>query len=316
VLLKNGAAYFLPPLPGGITATGEQESIIASNGAKAALAYPARWAGLQPSVTPVSMSFSNGLALAGYQATRLMPGQPMTVTLYWQRRQPLSADVQLFTQILDRNGIAIAAIHDWPLHGVYRVRAWLPDEVVPLSYTLNIPADAPPGPYRLIAGVFDIIHQDRVRLLTGEDVATVATLKIPLAPTNSRPAQILSADFGDAIHLAGYTLDATAGELRLSLFWQAGKPPDADYTVFVHVVDANGNIAAQSDSQPLNGQYPTSIWSAGETVVDERTLPVSAGTYQVFVGLYRFETGGRLPVALNGERVTDDRLLLAEATAP
>jgi 4-amino-4-deoxy-L-arabinose transferase-like glycosyltransferase len=313
VVLKQGTAYFFPPLPGGVQLLGSPRVIPASNGVAAAIVYPARWTGTQPTVTPVSIaSFADRLELVGYHATELAPGQPVMVTLYWRRRQSLPADVQLFTQILDRNGNAIAAIHDWPLHGVYRVRAWQQDEVMPLSYTLNIPPDASPGPYRLIAGVFDILGHDRVPLQTGEDVATVATLKLPLPAANAQPAQLFSAKFGDTIQLSGYTLTPAADGLHLDLFWQATATPDFDYTVFVHVVNANGEIVAQSDSQPLNGQYPTSIWSPGEIVVDERFIRLVPGTHQIFVGLYRWDTGERLPAVMDGERAAEDRVLLQE----
>lgn len=310
VLLKDRTAYFLPPLPGSIQITGEAGQIRASNGVIAANTYPALWLGQRPAVMAASASFANGLDLVGYQATALAPGQPVTVTLYWRRRQPLPADVQLFTQILDRDGNAVAAIHDWPLHGVYRVRAWQDDEVVPLSYTLNIPPGATPGPYRLIAGVFDVLQNNRIPSSTGEEVATVARLKIPLPVTAAQPAQRLSVRFGETIQLSGYTLTPTAGGLRLSLFWQAMAAPDFDYTVFVHVVNAKGEIVGQSDSAPLAGQYPTSIWSPGETIVDERLIPVVSGDDQVFVGLYRLDTGERLPAVVNGTRAAEDRVLL------
>ena len=316
VLLKNGTAYFLPPLPGGLNRVSTPRLIIAGNGLPVATLTQARWLAPPLSITPASASFANGLDLVGYQADSLAPGQPLTVTLYWQPRQRIAAETQLFTQVLDRNGNAIAAIHDWPLNGVYRVSAWRPGEVIPLTYTFAIPAEAAPGPYRLAAGAFDLAHQERALLTTGDDLAIAGTLKIPIPPNNLTPAQWLNVAFGDSIRLAGYTLASTTDSLHLSLFWQAAAAPEADYTVFVHVVDANGVITAQSDSQPLNGQYPTSIWSAGETVVDERTIPVASGAYQVFIGLYRWDTGERLPVVLNGERAADDQLLLAEVTVP
>jgi hypothetical protein len=89
-----------------------------------------------------------------------------------------------------------------------------------------------------------------------------------------------------------------------------------DYTVFVHVVDTLGKIAGQSDSEPLGGGYPTSIGSPGETIVDERTISVPSGEYQVFAGLYRLESGERLPVRLRGATVTDDRLSLGSVRVP
>jgi len=310
VLLKNGVAYFLPPLPASIEPAGNPYPIFARNGVVAAYAFPARWAGRQPQIKPTSASFQNGLDLVGYYTTDLLPGQPITITLYWQPRYPLPDDIQIFTQILDRNGGIVAGIHDWPLHGVYRAHAWRPGEVIPLSYRFAIPADTPAGAYQLITGVFDLIHQTRVPTVTGEDAATVATFKIPLAPDPSTPAHTLDAHLGNAIRLSGYTLEAAPGGLQAALYWQARATPEADYTVFVHVVDAAGNIVAQSDSQPLDGQYPTSIWSLGEIIVERRIIQAPPGDYQVFVGLYRWETLERLPVTLNGQRLPDDRLLL------
>jgi hypothetical protein len=87
--------------------------------------------------------------------------------------------------------------------------------------------------------------------------------------------------------------------LRLTLYWQAVARPTADYTVFAHVRDATGETIAQQDSPPVGGNYPTSLWDAGEIVKDELVIPleqVKAGRYEVVVGLYDFATGARLSV--------------------
>jgi 4-amino-4-deoxy-L-arabinose transferase-like glycosyltransferase len=316
VLLKNGTAYFLPPLPGSLVALGATQAITASNGVLAATSFMARWAGATPAITPVSASFANGLDLVGYHATELAPGRPITVTLYWQPRQPVPDDVQLFTQIIDRNENVVAAVHDWPLHGAYRVRAWTPGQIMPLSYRFDIPANAAPGPYRLITGEFDLLQQKRVALVSGGDRAIVGVLKIPLPPGTTAPAQTLDARLGDVIRLQGYTLETTTSGVRVHLFWQALQTPPADFTVFVHLVDAAGNLVAQADAQPWQGQYPTSIWSPGEAVGDTIEVPVAAGEYRVFVGLYQVETLERLGVVVNGESQPDDRLLLGVVKVP
>lgn len=316
VLLKKGVAYFLPPLTEGVNLYGEIDSIYASNGVLVATALNGVGSGQQPNVSSAAADFSNGLEVVGYQAGPLIPGRPVTVTVYWRTRQPLVNDVQIFTQLLDRNGNAIAAIHDWPLHGVYRPRVWPSDEVVSLSYRLNVPPDAVSGAYQLATGVFDIVQNRRVLLSSGEDIATLAPLKIPLPTSHIQPAQLMTADFGESIQLTGYTLAANSGSLTLDLFWRASERIDFDYTVFIHVVDDNDIIVAQADSQPVQGTYPTSIWSPGETITDQHSLIMPAGHYRVFIGLYRWDTGERLVASLNGERVVDDRLLLGEITMP
>jgi hypothetical protein len=75
---------------------------------------------------------------------------------------------------------------------------------------------------------------------------------------------------------------------------------DGDYSVFVHLRNAEGVTVAQRDTQPLDGLYPTSQWRVGETVAQplEFGLPddLADGTYALYIGLYRLDTLTRLPV--------------------
>ena len=317
VLLKEGTAYFLPPLPGSIAPLSDQQSPVqASNGVLVANAFPARWQGVAPQPTPLRASFANGLDLIGYQAGELISGQPLSLTLYWQPAGTIQDDVEVFVQLLDKNQQAVAGINSWPLHGAYRIRAWHPDEIMPLTYSLPIPSDLLAGPYRLIVGTFDLTQHRRIPLRTGEDQQVLATLKVALPPDDRIPEITSAVNFGDHIELSGYTLSPTADGLGLTLFWKALDTPAADYTSFVHVVNTAGEIVAQSDAQPLQGQYPTSIWIPGEKVVDDRILTVPPGAYQVYVGWYRTDTQERLPLVSNEEATADGRYLLGELTLP
>lgn len=315
-LLKDGNAYLLPPLPGSVEPTGPREPLRATNGALAAHVFPARWRGTLPEMSGESASFSNGLDLAGHHVGDLVAGEPLTVTLYWRPRSRIEQDVQVFVQLLDRKDQAMLGVHDWPTHGAYRIRAWEPGEIVPLTYRLPIPADLAPGPYRLVCGIVDLESQARIPLASGEEYTTVAAGKIALPASQDVPGRSISASFGDEIELTGYTLSPRASGLEVRLFWKASAVPRTDYTVFVHLVDATDRLAAQSDAQPLDGAYPTSIWNPGETVADERLVPAPAGQYRVYVGLYRWDTLERLPAVLGGEPVPEERLLLGSITIP
>ena len=110
--------------------------------------------------------------------------------------------------------------------------------------------------------------------------------------------------FGEAIRLADYEAptEARRGEsFAVRLTWESLAPIDDDLIAFVHVLDADGNLAAQSDSQPMNGAYPTSQWSPGDRVVYavQLTIPADApsGAYRLRIGLYRWPSLERLPVA-------------------
>ncbi|MGD2206226.1 MAG: glycosyltransferase family 39 protein [Anaerolineae bacterium] len=142
-------------------------------------------------------------------------------------------------------------------------------------------------------------------------------------------------DLGDRVRLLGYTLDAehalpggsaqlTAGDtLLLTLHWQALAPMEKRYTVFTHLLDADGQIRAQMDSEPQGGGLPTDRWAVGQIVQDNYALTVAddtpPGPHVLEVGMYLLETLERLSVRDpdTGESL-GDRVLLGtiEVTAP
>ena len=73
-----------------------------------------------------------------------------------------------------------------------------------------------------------------------------------------------------------------------------------NFTQFVHIRNEYGETVAQADFEPLNGQYPTTLWKPGETVVDVVDIPIPAdlpfGEYRVLAGLYQWDTLERIPV--------------------
>ena len=85
----------------------------------------------------------------------------------------------------------------------------------------------------------------------------------------------------------------------MTLTWQVENPFDSDYTVFIQAWDAKtGDYAIGFDGPPVQGNYPTSLWSPGEVIVDTHPLDPSAlspGTYDLIAGLYNPATSERLP---------------------
>jgi hypothetical protein len=119
----------------------------------------------------------------------------------------------------------------------------------------------------------------------------------------------LDIQLGSNILLRGYQTDnqsVWSGQiLNLSLDWQALEQPDRNYKVFVQLLNPEGQLVAQRDSQPLDGFRPTSTWHPDEEITDRcglllpDTLP--SGVYQLVTGMYDSETGQRLKVS--GESV-------------
>ena len=127
----------------------------------------------------------------------------------------------------------------------------------------------------------------------------------------------MSVMLGTQIVLAGYDVKYQKSNLKsqevvLNLYWQALREMNENYTVFVHLVDGSGTVRSQKDSAPVNDTYPTSLWQPGEFVTDAYKLPVPPdlppGEYTIRVGMYLAETGARLPVAGNGDRVELEKI--------
>jgi hypothetical protein len=138
-------------------------------------------------------------------------------------------------------------------------------------------------------------------------------------PQIRRIGHPLALRLGDELELAGYDLrpanPAPGSTLHLTLYWRPAGQITADYTVFAHLLCADGQVCSQVDSQPLKGAYPTSRWHEDGIVQDDYDLPVPAGQpagpYQVEAGMYLLQTGQRLPItSAGGKRLDQDRILL------
>jgi hypothetical protein len=92
--------------------------------------------------------------------------------------------------------------------------------------------------------------------------------------------------------------------LELDLYWRAGagSPAVKDYVVFAQLLAADGQLVAQSDTQPASGQRPTRSWLPGEIISDHHTLRFNdkgyGGAATLIVGFYDSETLARVAPAV------------------
>ncbi|HAL61915.1 MAG TPA: hypothetical protein DCP08_05845 [Chloroflexi bacterium] len=128
------------------------------------------------------------------------------------------------------------------------------------------------------------------------------------------PREVL---FGDRIRFLGYNLlnsEVEAGDiLPLTLFWEALKPVEERYKVFIHLLDAQNHIVGQRDAEPGGGANITTTWQEGEMIVDNYGVLILPGTppgdYRVEMGMYSLRSGERLPTK-EGEEEPGNRILL------
>jgi hypothetical protein len=155
-------------------------------------------------------------------------------------------------------------------------------------YVRNVQWDTPWPPFDQFYGPEVPLHVVRIH---GVDYAWIYRVPPPVA-------QPIEADFGPELHLRG--LEAVAqiqrGQtLTYRLFWKTNTVPSRDYTVFAHLIGADGRRYAQSDLP-----YPTSNWGAYRYVTSDLALGLPAdlppGTYRLVIGLYDPQNGQRLPL--------------------
>jgi hypothetical protein len=129
------------------------------------------------------------------------------------------------------------------------------------------------------------------------------------------PRRSLDAVWADQVALSAIRLvDVAPGSrARVVLWWHTLRRPDRDYSAFVHLVDASGQIVAQFDKLPLNPFYPMRAWPPRTDQRDVYPLKVPEdadldGAW-LAIGLYNARNGRRLAVRV-GEQPVGDHLQL------
>ncbi|HLV36472.1 MAG TPA: glycosyltransferase family 39 protein [Spirillospora sp.] len=114
------------------------------------------------------------------------------------------------------------------------------------------------------------------------------------SPVEPAIAHTGSAQFGQAITLEGYTLSSPTvrpGDvLQVRLDWRTDTKLDTRYKVFVQLLDEEGRLAAQRDSEPGSGLALTTTWQPGAVIKDHHALIIpdnlSPANYTLIIGLY------------------------------
>ena len=258
---------------------------------------------LTESDLPPLISLDDGLADAGLRLLGLtvvpetaVAGGPVDITLYWQADVP-APDVELLVQVWSLSGELLYQRQAPPAKENYPPDLWQPGDIVRDPYRWH------PDPDKTLA------YYVTVTIMTdGEQVGMLAS------PALFRHTAVLDPDaipnpvsykLGDLAELIGYELT----EDTLTLYWRALGETEQDYTVFTHVLDAEGNLLRQVDSPPADNAYPTRYWQPGDVIVDVREI--GAGYGRVLVGLYSLVDGARLVVVDEvGTAVPDNAIVL------
>ena len=272
-----------------------------------AYAPPPTVAAVPESAVPVGLDY-DGLEIVAVETNHdaVEWNDRVNVTVYLQANQPLQRNTSLYLHALGRNVGGdyqlLGKIDTWPGGGALPASFMQPGVIYRDSYSILLknPADLPTM-IRVAVGA-GIFGGDTYTLLNGvlPDGTEQTSAVVPdgaaypvdfagcdaLAP--SQPSA--EATVGGFAHLWAAAPDREGRTIRVSLVWDRIDATPTDWTVFVHLVGPTGDVVAQADSPPLNGDYPTSIWLAPCQFEDVHTIDLSddlePGTYTVLVGMY------------------------------
>lgn len=243
---------------------------------------------------PEPLWVADGLQLTavGQDRSQASGGQTVLVSLEWQVTVPPAPDVPPRLQLVLGEQVVV----DVPLGSYYPISQWRAGDIVLEHTLLPLPADVAAG-----TAVLSLeISGRRIPIGQLQIGASDHTFTPPDALTP------LAAQFGDIARLVGFDLPqptVTVGEpVPVTLYWQAGGgfSPTA-YTVFAHMLAADGRLIGQHDAPPANGERPTTGWVAGEYITDPHLMAFRQAGYTgpvtISVGLYDPATGVRLTMA-------------------
>ena len=158
------------------------------------------------------------------------------------------------------------------------------------------------------------------------DYSRLCLYSIQDLPGPREPERITQLDLGHGIGLVGYDLHSNTSpvglipgdDLRFSLLWQASGVPDADFKVFVQLLDDQGKLVWQVDRPPVDGFRPTSSWKTGERIRDNYGMLIPAdltpGHYRLIAGMYNPLNQQRLEITDTDGNAIGDYVELSDIT--
>jgi hypothetical protein len=211
----------------------------------------------------------------------------------------------------------VGKLDAYPNRGLFATRECGPGTIFADTYRIPIRSDeARPSLLRVQVGLRDF--EAKTELTASVGTLIFAAGKLGPSESSVEPQHPADWRFGDVISLFGHTVELeenAVDRVTLRLFWRSLAAPPEAYTVFVHLLNQQEELVSQSDGQPVDGDYPTDWWSAGEVIVDDHSLSLPPespeGEYHFAIGLYRLADGTRVPVTdAAGNVQRDGRIVL------
>jgi hypothetical protein len=276
---------------------------------------------------PLNLKLPEGVNWVGYSYSpdRIPPGGGVHVTFFMEATQPFTQPYNIVVEVISPlDGAAWARRTITPSEAL--MEWWQAGGAIAERIVMTTTPDISVGAYRLDAHVVKPRSGTRLPFYRGDDTSpldriTLGYVVVPwhddVALDRARPVE---ADFGDQIRLLGFEAQdhlSPGAEYDVTLYWEALRPPDDEYIIFVHLLNTEGQVVANHDGPPMGGQYTTRAWIPGEVVPDVHSLALGSdsppGTYRLQVGMYNWPAMERLPVWDSQGVEQTDRVLILQS---
>jgi hypothetical protein len=117
---------------------------------------------LFPGLTKVEVTFADEIELRGYAIEgNARPGGQIQIRYAWRAHTHPQAIYAVFNHLVTADGTIVAQADGWPQQGRMLTTQWQPGEYIEDVYKLDIPKEAPAGPYTLLVGMYDAATGER-----------------------------------------------------------------------------------------------------------------------------------------------------------
>ena len=239
----------------------------------------------------------------------------------WEAREAPPRNYIFYVHVVDQELNALGKRDTHTGLGNYPTSLWQKGRAFCETYRVPLDTSNLVGPQiaDVVVGFYEAEERDPLPAYTAEgaelDYVVVDKIKIsrPEASAEERAPISPIAAFDEGLRLQSFAWSATTARpgdtVTLRVRWRAGGPLARSYTVFAHLLNANGALLAQDDHLPLQGRYPTDFWGKGEVIGDEHTfrvpLDAAEGPTSLLLGLYDLSDGQRLPRLDGGDKWPD-----------
>ena len=261
--------------------------------------------------TEHDLIWDDRIALVGTAVSprQVSAGESIGVTACWHARSIIAQDYVFYVHLLDSQFNSLGQRDTYTGLGTYPTSYWQPEDLfcdtyrVPVSADIREPmvGDLEIGFYELESRQRLSVHASDGALLERVVVGQVKVMPQEVAPTPTMYEQA-EIRFTQGVFLTGYSWSAPEVQMgkvvSITVAWEASGPLDHSYSIFAHLLDANGQLITQDDGLPRNGSYPTSFWGPQETITDTRVFEIPLetlpGPTTILLGFYILEDGARL----------------------